>query len=144
MSLFSSCVGGSYYRRMMDLKCGSVTGSSFMARFDLNHPYRLHCGQEKSDETIYVVHQRALTWSASHKANWAEWTDEGWSLTPASPKTCIHHGNAWKKPSPLPRLFCLSHFPCFWDLLLPWKQCFLPAKCQTDLLCPTGKADHVL
>lgn len=52
---FSSCVGGSRYRQMMGLKCGSATGSTLMARFDLNHPYMLHCGHKKSDETVLCV-----------------------------------------------------------------------------------------
>ena len=70
----------------MDLKCGSVMGSTFMARYDLNHPYMLCCGQKKSDEKVYIVHQGAQSQSPARKADRAEWTDEGWPLTPASPQ----------------------------------------------------------
>lgn len=53
----------------MVLKCVSVTGSIVMARFDLNHPYMVHCGHMLSDETVYVVHQCAPTVSVFHKAD---------------------------------------------------------------------------
>ena len=118
----------------MDLKCGSVTGSTFMARFDLNHPFMLHFGERRAMRpwTLCVNVRRPA--QLLIKPNWAEWTDEGWTLTPASPQTCTHHGNGWKKPSPPRRLFSLSHFLCFCGSLLLWKWCFLLAKCRTDLV----------
>lgn len=46
-SVAPRCDGGLYYKQMTDMKCGCVTGSTLMARFDLNHPYML---QNDSDE----------------------------------------------------------------------------------------------
>lgn len=110
----------------MDLKCGSVTGSTFMARFDLNHPFMLHFGERRAMRLRCAwMCSDLLCFSYRQLSRVDRWR---LNFDPA------HHGNGWKKPSPPRRLFSLSHFRCFCGSLLLWKWRFLLAKCQTDLV----------
>lgn len=118
----------------MDLKCGSVTGSTFMATFDLNHPFMLHFGERRAMRpwTLCVNVRRPAQLLIKPAEQSRQMKAELSPLPP--PQTCSHHGNGWKKPSPPRRLFSLSHFLCFCGSLLLWKWCFLLAKCRADLV----------
>lgn len=80
----------------MDQKCGSVTGSAFMARFDLNHPYMLHCGHEKSDDNMRCASVRGepglLPIKLTEQNGQAK--RDLWPPLPPASTTCTHHGNA--------------------------------------------------
>lgn len=59
----SSWAAGLRDSLVMDLNCGSVTGSAFMVGFDLNHPYVFHWDLNKKTKTTPFVH--LCFWSQS-------------------------------------------------------------------------------
>lgn len=122
------------------MKCGCVTGSTLMARFDLNHPYML---QNDSDELCCAT-MNALPSKLPKLAELSGQTQRDlWTLLP--PPTCTHHGNAWKTAisTSLP-FYALTLSLLLWPvvavkLVLPLHY----ASVWPCVLRPTGKPAHI-